>query len=651
MSLSREDFATAFRALSQKAATVKDLDRVFTAQLDARKSVGALLVELKIVPADRASVLSASAPVDPRRDPEAVDALGEFLLKAELVNEGELERLVNSFLSLKEKKALPTVPVPKPLHATIDFEWEVGHGVHGTTYRARRAEVPHECAVKVFRPEAFANEAERGAFVGRLKGLVGRNDAGLVPLWAAGEAEGLPYAITAFVEGESIETLIVEHKISVRRGFEIMERVAAALAPLHAKGEAHGHVSASAILVGRDEAPHLAEFGWTAGTPLDDVFAMGEVLYEIATAVPPYAGFHSKELKAASRHNAQAAGSAENVIHRALALNPEQRYPEAGALLEDLRKVLAHQEVPVFVPRAPKSKGSKLPFVLGAAAAVLLIVVGSWLATRPKPAPGAGGDATKTPDKKPTPAPAWTPGPVTPEKKPEKIVNPTELAKKTRVEEWKKKGPMGINEAHDLRYGCTNALADQNWAKLSEICDEAGVRGFYDGKDRDFLHYYGAQAAMQLNDTSKALSEINRAIELNEAEVKYLDLRIAIYLKRTENKKAMSDLSTRHGKNIGEVNRQIAELTRQIQAGDKDPSMFVLRGAYLYYKRNYDLAARDFAAAVQGGDSRARYFLSMSLAGDDRKEAALEALRAFLAGHGSEAGAEEAREFLKELTR
>jgi tetratricopeptide (TPR) repeat protein len=220
-----------------------------------------------------------------------------------------------------------------------------------------------------------------------------------------------------------------------------------------------------------------------------------------------------------------------------------------------------------------------------------------------------------------------------------------------KVNEWKKKGPVGLNEVRDVRYACTNAIAERNWAKLADVCDEAAVRGFHDGKDRDFIHYYGAQAALELGDTTKALSEVSRALELSEGNTDYLDLRITIHLKRTENRKALADMGTRYGKAYGDINRQLIDLTKQIQSTPDDPSLYTLRGAFLHYKRNHDDAARDFKMAIQGGDSKARYFLALTLAADDKKEPAVEALRAFLAGHPESPGAEEARQFLAEITR
>ena len=289
--------------------------------------------------------------------------------------------------------------------------------------------------------------------------------------------------------------------------------------------------------------------------------------------------------------------------------------------------------------------------VIAAVAAVLAICIVLFLVTRssktPETGPGAGA---KKPEKRGGPAP-WVPPPPE-EKKPEKKVEPPSvLAQKVKTEEWKKKGPIGINEVRDFRYGLTNATADRDFAKLGQLCDEAMTRGFFDGRERDFIFYYSAVAAFNTGDSTKALSSITRAMELAEAETKYVELRFEIYLSRNENRKALADLSLRYGKSMAELNKPIAELTKQIAGTPDDASLYRLRGAYLHHKRNYPDAARDFARAVSIGDSKTRYFLSLSLAADDRKAEAIEAVRAFIAAHGSDPGLDEARQFLAELER
>ncbi len=324
MALSRDDFAAAYAALATKAKTPKDVKHALREQqslLDKGKR--ATLAELLATP--------VPAQLDLRSDRDALDALGDLLVELEIMNEPELERLVATFLSRSYRKTLPAMPVPKSLDK-YDVEWEVGRGHSGTLYRGRRDEAPHEIAIKVFRADAKPDAS-------RAKAMVGQSEPGLVPVYDAGD----DYLVMAFVEGTSIERLLAERKLSLRHGFELIEKAANILAPLHAKVLAHGSLGPGSLLLDHGDAVHVADFGLQPGSPTDDVFALGAVLYEIAAGVPPYEGFHSRELKPPSRYNASAGGSAEAIILKSLARDASRRYPNAAAMAADLGKFMRHK--------------------------------------------------------------------------------------------------------------------------------------------------------------------------------------------------------------------------------------------------------------------------------------------------------------------
>ncbi len=101
-------------------------------------------------------------------------------------------------------------------------------------------------------------------------------------------------------------------------------------------------------------SPEVAQ---SARQPVDqrsDVYSLGVVLYELLTLKRPFEGKTSKEVldriltglsPLPSRVNPRVARDLEAICLKAIAFNPEDRYPTAAALRDDLRRFFSHQAV------------------------------------------------------------------------------------------------------------------------------------------------------------------------------------------------------------------------------------------------------------------------------------------------------------------
>jgi len=621
MSLTRDDFAAAFRALQSKAKTPKDVRAAFREQAalvdkGRRRTVAELL---GVPPGPQA---------DLRSDPAALDAVGEILVELEIASEPEVEKLAASYLSRTYRKSLPDVSAPRSL-AKYDLQWEIGRGRTGVVFRGRRPEAPHECAIKIFRGDAKPDPARLAEF-----------PTIVAPGLAKVYETDYEYTVTEFIEGSSIDALIAERKISLRRGFEVMQKAAVTLAPLHARQQAHGSLAPGSIIVDPREDVKLVEFGLWPGTPGDDVFAMGAILYELAAGVPPYEGYHARDLRPPSRLSPSCAGGAERIIMKALARDPSRRYPEAGALADDIGRWLRHEQVLAEEPGAATAapKKNRLPVVIAVAAAAVLVVV-TILLSRPSPKDKSDTprvvdspktDAPRTTDTAPPPDPATTKTSPVPPRDPKR-------------EAIAKKGPIRWEEEQDLRARGSQALARGDYDALIALGEEYLIRNC----SRDYAYHWMAIAWRAKKDPEKALEAIDNAINLAPDNMKYVEFRLPVLLQRAEAQRALKDIETLHGRN---TTVPIRQLTQDI-AQKPEPELYLQRGALLYHRKQYPQAAADFATVAQGGDSKALYFLGLALMKADKKPDAIEALRKFLAAHASLPVADEARAVLAEFQK
>jgi hypothetical protein len=288
---------------------------------------------------------------------------------------------------------------------------EIGRGGMATVFLARDPKHDRNVALKILAPELVAGlGAER--FLREIGIAAHLTHPHILPLIDSGVTDGRPYYIMPYIDGESLrERLARKGPLSVEASLRIAEEVGEALAYAHDRGVVHRDVKPGNILLtdggavvadfgiamALDQADerHLTRTGQSVGTigymspeqasgdrGLDarsDQYSLAAVLFEMLTGEPPFTGRNARAVlgqqlsRPAPRLAERLDGIPEAIdgaVARALACEPEDRYPTAKRFVADLKSN-------VFTPSSQIRKiGAE---ATGVGMLLLLAIAGAWL--------------------------------------------------------------------------------------------------------------------------------------------------------------------------------------------------------------------------------------------------------------------------------
>ncbi len=324
------------------------------------------------------------------------------------------------------------------------IEGIAGRGGMGIVYRAVDLRLKRRVAMKVITPDLAQDAEFRERFERESQLAASIDHTNVLPIHGAGEDNGVLFITMRYVEGTDLAALLArEGRLQPERAVAIVYGVAGALDAAHGHGLIHRDVKPANILIEQHEGHehvYLTDFGLTkvsgasgptrtgfaVGTfdymapeqflaqpvdPRSDVYALGCVLFETATGRVPFPRpgdaarmyAHIQESPPSpSEIAANLPQGFDEVVARALAKNPDDRYPSAGALAE-AAYVAAGIAQPSVTPRPPSMSSPTLTTP----------PPGPPPSTT-TPAPGADPDATiLRPDARQEVAPPHTPAPPT----------------------------------------------------------------------------------------------------------------------------------------------------------------------------------------------------------------------------------------------
>ena len=265
---------------------------------------------------------------------------------------------------------------------------KIGEGGQGAVYKATDTTLDRTVVIKVLPPELTERTSNLARFEREAKLASSLDHPNICTIFGFHKAFGVQFIAMQYVEGRNVRQLVAGRPLELRSALSIAIQVADALAAAHERGIIHRDVKASNVMVTESGTvkvldfglakliedpsdvsndPHLTEVGVPYGTstyaapeqsqglPVDhraDIFSTGVLLYEMLVGTWPFKGRSAVDVRYAVVHytpepicakrneDSSVLARLQQILDRALAKQPADRYQKIGDLRDELQDVL-----------------------------------------------------------------------------------------------------------------------------------------------------------------------------------------------------------------------------------------------------------------------------------------------------------------------
>ena len=255
----------------------------------------------------------------------------------------------------------------------------LGEGGMANVYLAHDTILDRNVAVKVLRGDLASDEKFVRRFQREALSASSLSHPNIVEMYDVGEDDGQYYIVMEYVDGKTLKQVLKQRgHLSITEVVDIMLQLTDGMAHAHDAYIIHRDIKPQNIMILSNGMIKITDFGVATAlnstqltqtnsvmgtvhylppeqaqgkgsTIRSDIYSMGIMMYELLTGLVPYKGDnaveialkHLKEpLPSVRKSNSSIPQSIENVIIRATAKNPKNRYVDAREMHEDLKTAL-----------------------------------------------------------------------------------------------------------------------------------------------------------------------------------------------------------------------------------------------------------------------------------------------------------------------
>ncbi len=275
----------------------------------------------------------------------------------------------------------------------------IGYGGMANVYRASDHRLGRMVAVKILKDDLSRDPEFRRRFHAESQAIAMMSHPNIVNVYDVSHSDEVDFIVMELIDGLTLKDYMQSKgTLNWRETLHFTTQIAKALEHAHGRGIVHRDIKPHNIMVLKDGSVKVADFGiarmsssqntltrealgsvhyispeQARGAAVDqrsDLYSLGVVMYEMLTGKPPYEG--ETPVSVAIQHlggklcrptekNPTIPAGLEQIILRLMEVNPDRRYPDAAALLEDLEKFRLNPSIIFGVQPAPNAQPEAVP--------------------------------------------------------------------------------------------------------------------------------------------------------------------------------------------------------------------------------------------------------------------------------------------------
>jgi len=291
---------------------------------------------------------------------------------------------------------------------------QIGSGGMATVYKAYHEKLDRHVAIKIMHDTFVQDDNFLERFQREARIVARLEHPHIVSVYDYAEANNQPFLVMQYINGGTLKRHFIKKGMTLQDIKKTMTSLADALTYAHEKDVLHRDIKPSNILIDERDMPYITDFGLARiaevgestishdmmlGTPYyispeqakgeknlaptTDIYSFGIILYELLvgtvpfTADTPYAIVHNhiyNKPTPPSHVNPDLTSAIDNVIMKALAKNPADRFQSATALMQAFNQAIEASGVTELPPdrSSIQNRSDVIPDAIGGGGALPL---------------------------------------------------------------------------------------------------------------------------------------------------------------------------------------------------------------------------------------------------------------------------------------